>query len=350
MRDDVLVSRSTTFERGEIGIPASRLANGTPYFGRLGEVAYDDEADLVQCHLCGRWLRIVGGTHLRAHGWSLASYRAAFELRENMPTCAAGVSRKLRAHAKRRLGEKGFASPPYSAAGSIRSTPSWRSLPRVAPVLAAELHSARNGPLKPADLAVGSKRRVWWLCSTCGLEWQATVANRALRGSGCPRCAVQQRRNKRSQVRPERSLAILRPDLYGELARARNGGIELETLGVGATRHVWWHCPSCGYEWAATPANRARGTGCPACWSSRRAALARIVQRERSLAAVHPELAAELMSDLNSGIDAERLGAGSDQRLWWRCGDCAHVWRARVADRSAGSGCPACRRRGRRHS
>jgi rubrerythrin len=344
VRDDVLVPRTRTGEDGQVGAPAGRLADGTPYFGRLGEMAYDHEADLAQCHLCGRWLRSVGGTHTRVHGWTLASYRAAFELRENVPTCAPGVSRKLRGHAKRRLGERGFASP-SGAGGSLRSTPGWRSLARVRPALAGELHSARNGQLKPADMAVGSKRKVWWLCASCGFEWQATVGNRALRGSGCPRCAAQHRAERRARVGPERSLAVLRPDLYSELARQRNDGVELKSLAVHASRRVWWHCPRCSHEWEATPANRARGTGCPVCWSNRRGASARVVRHERALAVVKPGLAAELVPELNPGVDARRIGAGSDQRLWWRCGTCAHVWRARVADRSAGTGCPICHRK-----
>jgi hypothetical protein len=43
--------------------PARRLADGTPYFGSLGEIAYDRDEDKVQCHLCGEWFRQVGGSH-----------------------------------------------------------------------------------------------------------------------------------------------------------------------------------------------------------------------------------------------------------------------------------------------
>jgi hypothetical protein len=42
-----------------------RLEDGTPYFGGLGELAYDPDEDRVQCHLCGEWFRFVGGSHLR---------------------------------------------------------------------------------------------------------------------------------------------------------------------------------------------------------------------------------------------------------------------------------------------
>jgi rubrerythrin len=341
----IVVRHVRTTELRDVGAPAGRLADGTPYFGRLGEVAYDSDADLAQCHLCGRWLRSVGGTHIRSHGWTLQSYRAAFELRENVPTCAPGVSRTLRVHATQRLSEPNFGSPPVSAAGSIRRTPTWRSLARVHPDLAAELQHERNDGLVASELAAGSKRKVWWRCSVCGSEWQATVGNRALRGSGCPACAIGQRADKRARVSAERSLAVVRPDLYGELHGERNREVDLEALAVHSMRSVWWRCSRCDHEWQATPANRARGTGCPACWSGRRGATARAVPWQRSLAALHPGLAAELDRDRNPGVDAARLGAGSDQRLWWRCSCCTHVWRARVADRSAGSRCPVCHNR-----
>ena len=64
------------------------LEDGTVFYAPLGEVLHDGD-DLVCCHLCGRWLRKVGGTHLRVgHGWTLAEYREAFLLLQSTPTCS----------------------------------------------------------------------------------------------------------------------------------------------------------------------------------------------------------------------------------------------------------------------
>jgi ROS/MUCR transcriptional regulator protein len=87
----------------------TRLADGTRFFGRLGEVAHDFAEDRVQCHLCGRWLKVVGGTHIRWHGWTLERYREAFQLRESVPTCSTSVSGRLRRSARDRIGQNGFA-------------------------------------------------------------------------------------------------------------------------------------------------------------------------------------------------------------------------------------------------
>lgn len=49
----------------------SLLPDGTPCVGEIGVLATDDAADRVQCHLCGRWLRALAGSHLSTrHGWT----------------------------------------------------------------------------------------------------------------------------------------------------------------------------------------------------------------------------------------------------------------------------------------
>ncbi len=114
---------------GSKGARAGRLSDGTPFFGRLGVVAYDRDEDLVQCHLCGRWLRIVGGTHVRWHGWTIERYRAAFELRSNVPTCAPGLSSIERRSAQARIGRGGFATPSPSLvdrSAQLRRGDRWR--------------------------------------------------------------------------------------------------------------------------------------------------------------------------------------------------------------------------------
>ena len=69
------------------------------------------------------------------------------------------------------------------------------------PAIAAEWHQIKNGDLRPQDVTAGSGKKVWWQCSE-GHEWEAIVANRVLRGSGCPVCANRKRtmsRLKRNQ-------------------------------------------------------------------------------------------------------------------------------------------------------
>jgi len=64
------------------------------------------------------------------------------------------------------------------------------SLATMHPALAREWHPTLNGALTPADVTLGSQRRVYWQCERDARHvWRTSIANRALRASGCPHCA-----------------------------------------------------------------------------------------------------------------------------------------------------------------
>ena len=67
--------------------------------------------------------------------------------------------------------------------------------------LAKEWHPAKNGKLLPNDVTAGSKKKVWWLCSNCGNEWESAVYYRN-GGGGCPKCAnrIEKRDQKNQRV------------------------------------------------------------------------------------------------------------------------------------------------------
>ena len=332
---------------GEVD-PVGVLGDGTVYYAPIGEVVYDGD-DRVRCHLCGRSMRIVGGTHLRVgHGWTLDAYREAFQLLVKAPTCSRELSERGRENAQARLGHRRFGTPPVNAVPPVYRVPRWRSLAYARPDLISELHRTRNLGLDPNQLAVSSHQKVWWCCESCGYQWQATVDNRAIRDSGCPACALKRRVQIRSRVGVERSIAVNRPDLADELHPTRNGDLNANALGVASAQNVWWRCDTCGHAWQATVANRASGTGCPACWQARRAAAQSIVPRGRSLAAKAPQLVGELHPTRSQHVEPATLGARSSQKVWWRCGTCGHEWPARVASRTAGDGCPECAHRRQR--
>ena len=303
----------------------------------------------MSCHLCGRFLQIVGGTHLRVtHGWTIDKYREAFQLRQKVATCSHELSDRCSENARARLGRGGFGTPPSDRAAGLYRVPRWRSLAHLHPELLTELHRTRNGDLDVTTLAAGAHRKVWWRCQTCGHEWRTAVVNRVLPGSGCPECARKRRAATRRRVEPRRSIALTRPDLTEELHPVLNGQLDPYTVGAGSTQKLWWQCGTCAHEWHATVANRASGTGCPACWQARRGATFSTVPAHRSLAARAPELLPQLHPTRNPNLDPATLAARSDRKVWWRCTTCGHQWQARVASRSRGDGCPECSRRRQR--
>ena len=56
------------------------------------------------------------------------------------------------------------------------------------PFLAKEWHPVKNGELRPSEITPQSHKKVWWECSLCGSEWEATAYSRQV-GNGCPKCA-----------------------------------------------------------------------------------------------------------------------------------------------------------------
>ena len=264
---------------GTAGASPDLLSEGVPFFGRLGEVAYDPDEDRVQCHLCGEWFRHISSPHLhRTHGWTSAQYRDGFQLPLRVPLCAPSVSSAHRLSAQARIGRNrfGLGGPSRGGTRQERVRP-WQSLAARSPQLVEELHPAANPGLDPAKVAWAANRRVSWRCSTCGHEWVAVISSRTA-GSGCPQCARRKGAAAASatkrQVARSRSLAVLRPDLLDLWDPSLNGDIDPLTIAARSSQHVWWRCPACARAWRASVNNRARATHllCPTCARRRGAA------------------------------------------------------------------------------
>jgi len=262
------------------------------------------------------------------------------------------------------------------------------------PALAAQWHTTRNAPLTPADVLPFSGRRVWWQCSR-GHAWEARVSSRTA-GSGCPdcpriptgttlltgypdlaaqwdstangeltdavtggsrrqvgwRCGHGHRWVARVQARtvgqgrpycagrratPDTSVAARYPQLMAEWADDLNGDLDPATVLPGSSRRVWWRCTRDPiHVWEVRVTDRTcRSTGCPFCTGRR-------VTPERSLAGVHPEVAAEWDPTRNDNRGPDTVAAGSPARAWWRC-PAGHSWEAQIASRTTGGcGCPYC--------
>ena len=60
------------------------------------------------------------------------------------------------------------------------------SLKNTHPILAEEWHPTKNHALNPRDVSKGSHKKVWWLCSICGDNWEQPIRSRLY--LGCPKC------------------------------------------------------------------------------------------------------------------------------------------------------------------
>ena len=64
---------------------------------------------------------------------------------------------------------------------------SQNSLESTHPDLVKEWNYEKNNGLTPSMFFAGSSEKVWWICSSCGHEWQASIYHRT-HGTGCEKC------------------------------------------------------------------------------------------------------------------------------------------------------------------
>ena len=131
-----------------------------------------------------------------------------------------------------------------------------RSLAERSPGIAAEWHPSKNGDGTAADVANARNASAWWLCSLCGAEWEAVVAQRTRRQTiGCPDCGRVRAGAERSRPQPGLSLADLYPDVAAQWHPSRNAPLTPHEVRPGSHKRVWWK-NSAGEEWESTVYNR----------------------------------------------------------------------------------------------
>jgi hypothetical protein len=188
------------------------------------------------------------------------------------------------------------------------------------PEAGEEWDEARNAPLLPGMFHPKSNQKFWWLCPQ-GHSYRMGINKRAL-GQGCPYCAGRRTDNTNS-------LARLRPEVAKYWDYERNAPLTPDDVTISSNRKVWWCCEQ-GHSWLGIISKRKDATlagFCPYC---------------NGLAAKHPEIAAEFLTEKNPGLDVRTLLPGSNKKAWWRCAS-GHEWQAVVGSRALrGNGCPYC--------
>lgn len=204
-----------------------------------------------------------------------------------------------------------------------------RSLAHLFPTIAAEWDQTKN-PFPPSHVRPGSNRKIWWLCEK-GHSWLTAPYVRT-KGHGCAAC-------KGTKATGSNNFALARPDLLPTWNHERNKselGIAPTDVLPQSNKKVWWTCQNDErHTYAASPAARFRGRGCPYCVGKR-------VDASNSVGATRPVLAAEW--DPANTKRPDEVSIGSDFRAAWICrNDDTHRWIAAVSSRPAsGAGCPFC--------
>ena len=96
---------------------------------------------------------------------------------------------------------------------------------------------------------------------------------------------------------------------------------------------MWWKCEK-GHEWQATITSRNKGIGCPICSNKQ------VLIGYNDLVTINPKLVEEWNYEKNDKEPQEYL-PNSNKKVWWKCKQ-GHEWRAIIASRNRGIGCPIC--------
>ena len=128
-----------------------------------------------------------------------------------------------------------------------------------------------------------------------------------------------------------KSLAEERPDLLSQWSP--DNELSPSDVSCGSHKKVLWICDK-GHTWAATVKNRALiGSKCPYC--EHRA----VLEGYNDLQTLFPDIA-KTWSPKNE-MNPSEVSSRSNAEVYWLCEN-DHEWKARVADRTDGHGCPYC--------
>lgn len=135
---------------------------------------------------------------------------------------------------------------------------------------------------------------------------------------------------------PGQSLADKQPKIAAQWAYDLNAPLSPVHFRQQANKKVWWRCQD-GHTWKVSINNRTQhGTGCPTCPRP----FPRVAD-DRNLAVLNPGLAKEWHSERNGSLRPEDVRPQANQKVWWKCSS-GHEWKAVVASRASGCGCPYC--------
>lgn len=213
------------------------------------------------------------------------------------------------------------------------------SLADVRPDIAALWHPTLNSPLTPADVKPYSLKVVWWWCEYGEHSYQAEVRGRS-RGNRCEQCRPKQLGIMHATPAQGESLSDRYPDVAAKWHPAKNQASP-DQVKPRSMRRVWWLCPKCGDEWAATVSNvtGAKKTGCPTCGRETGRTQRMAPLPGKSFGECHPDLV-PLWADGNDRTVYD-VKPASAYRASWVCTK-GHVWQSKVHNVAAGRGCPTC--------
>ncbi len=194
------------------------------------------------------------------------------------------------------------------------------------PGLVEEFDIERNGGLLPTEITAKSLKKVWWKCSL-GHSWEISPSVRT-KGNGCPVCSNYQ------IVQGFNDLESQNPTIALEWDSKLNGKVKASEVYFDSTKKFFWTCPL-GHSYRQSPYARGQGVGCSVCGNRE------LLKGVNDIATRYPFLVQEWDSERNVGKQLDEIVGLTVQAFHWICSE-GHSWKASLANRARGAGCPSC--------
>ena len=242
----------------------------------------------------------------------------------------------------------------------MKKIPYEKSLDYINPELAKQWNFEKNGLLTPRDVTITYTKEVWWLLSYdvpydypfvtikgkhFDFEWKAKVSNRHYGKQGCPFLSG------KSIYKGFNDLETLNPKFASQWHPIKNGDLLPSQVALHYNKKVWWVYPyddpksnkHFDFEWEISPNSRvSKNSGCPYLVGQK------VWIGFNDLETTNSLLAKEWHPTKNGKLTPKDVMNYTNKKVWWlypfddpRTGKHFEFeWKASVADRSNGHGCP----------
>jgi len=190
----------------------------------------------------------------------------------------------------------------------------YNDLALLSPDLIKEWDWSKNVNLNPAELALSSREKVWWLCPK-GHSYDMSISSRTHMKCNCPYCA-----GKRV-LKGFNDLESQNPKIASEWDYERNYPLTPQMVTVSSTKAAWFHCNNgFAHSYKTVIDYRTKqGTNCPYC------AGRDVLPGFNDLASYDKELSKQWNYEKNGNLTPQMIYKLSSKKVWWKC-DKGHEW------------------------
>lgn len=198
----------------------------------------------------------------------------------------------------------------------------------------------KGQPVDPTTIGIHNRTMFHWICVTGNHERKISVSSAVIGkrlGKECRACSGYQ------VIKGSTDAFSLYPELKKRLHPKLNSSFNIETLHPGNREiPLTWTCDE-NHIWERPFADELKSRGCGKCLGIE------LWEGKNDLLSQFPDVAAEIASDLNFGIQGyvqdspDKIHRHSALESWWRCKNHGHTWRTKVEKRTReGTNCPFC--------